>query len=297
MNKTHSMDNEYVQVSSPDIAKLAEYIKQAKGENRTMAEFAQDCNSVSPSTFSRIMQGHIINPLSVELIKAITDKADRSAGLSLDDLMRANGMISKSELARQGFSGSNREREKFYADIKHFIADELYSRGCMLRIYSGLSKEELPESEFYLPRRSRLAVTVQGYEPGFWNFIIHIPFSDHYKSLLGETEDEQITGSMKRIISDWSFIFLRDMWEPEKLRDVKHSFVFTEERLYEAFCDTMMKIRVNTYMSVILIDMAKEKIIEKMIPRYDQKTLTSIFELQKQTDYSQEKAYADDSDL
>lgn len=87
------------------------------------------------------------------------------------------------------------------------------------------------------------------------------------------------------------------MWEPEKLRDVKHSFVFTEERLYEAFCHTMMKIRVNTYMSVILIDMAKEKIIEKMIPRYDQKTLTSIFELQKQTDYSQEKAYADDSDL
>lgn len=297
MSKTNSADNEYIQISSPDIPKLAEYIKQAKGENRTMAEFAQECKLVSPSTFSRIMQRHITKPLSVELIKAIIDNSDKSVSLSLDDFMRANGMMPKSELAKQSFSGSSREREKIYADIRHFIADELYSRGCMLRIYPGLSKEELPESEFYLPRRGRLAVTVQGYEPRFWNFIIHIPFSHHYKSFLGKTEQEQLTGSMIKLISDWSSIFLRDTWEPEKLKNVKHSFVFTEKQLYEAFCDTMMKIKVNTYMSVILIDIAKEKVIEKMIPRRDKKTLTSIFDLQKQKDHGQEKTYADDFDL
>ena len=36
-------DEEYVEAHLPDKAKLAMYITQAKGENRTMAEFASAC--------------------------------------------------------------------------------------------------------------------------------------------------------------------------------------------------------------------------------------------------------------
>lgn len=282
MSKNKSTDGEYVQVRLPEPEKLAEYIKQAKGENRTMAEFAKACKSVSPSTFSRIVNGNITRPLSAELIRTIIKNADDPESLNLDDFMRANGMLRRSELERQSFSGSIREREKIYGDVKHIIADELYSRGCMLRIYPGLPQEELPESGFFQHWRSRLAITVQGYEPRFWNFIIHIPFSDHYSSLLGDDESSRLEGGIRRILDKWSFIFLRDTWEPETLRDVKNSFVFTEKQLYEAFCELMMKIKVNTYMSVILIDIARQRVVEeKMIPRNDNETPSSIFDEKK----------------
>lgn len=97
-----------------------------------------------------------------------------------------------------------------------------------------------------------------------------LPYTDYY----GEPQDEKkfIEGIVREIIKDLSLIFLRDMWEPETLKDVKNSFVFTEEKYYEAFCDVMKKVKVNSYMSVILIDIAKQKVLEeKMIPRYDQK--------------------------
>ena len=36
-------DTEYVQVRTPDIMRISEYVIKAKGINRTMAQFAEDC--------------------------------------------------------------------------------------------------------------------------------------------------------------------------------------------------------------------------------------------------------------
>ena len=282
-------DEEYIEAHLPDKTKLAMYIKQAKGEKRTMAEFADACKSkgsksVSASTFSRILNRKITKPLSVELIDTIISNAEDPENLSRDAFLRANGMVPKSEWKMENYSGRVEERSAVYEQIKHIIADELYARGCMLRIYPRLPREELPESGFYLRSPSRLAVRIQGCEPKFWNLQAHIPLYEHYSDL--SDEKARIAGNMRELIEYWNSIFLRDAWEPETFRDVKNTFVFTDTKYYEPFCDIMMKIKVNTYMSVILIDTAKKTVVEeKMIPRQDGKTLPCLFDQSRTTDF------------
>ena len=92
-------------------------------------------------------------------------------------------------------------------------------------------------------------------------------------------EKARIAGNTRDLIDYWHSIFLRDAWEPETYSDVKNSFVFTDTKDYEPFCDMMMKIKVNTYMSVILIDIGKNMVVEeKMVPRHDGKTPPSLFD-------------------
>lgn len=285
MSKTSFTDTEYIEVYRPDKAKLAELIKQAKGESRTMAEFAKDCKSVSAATFSRIVNGKITKPLSTELIDIIIENAESPESISRDAFLRANGMMPKSEWEKNSFSGRIEERINTYKAVKHTIADELYARGCMLCVYPGVPWEELPESSLYLRMPlSRLAIRIQGYEPKYWNFLVHIPYPGDYETITDEKARR--TYFIRDIMDNWSPIFLRDMWEPDTLRDVKHSFVFTDKWNYDVFSDVMMKIRVNTYMSMILIDAEKNRIVEeKMIPRFDGKTLESIFVTKKPSPY------------
>lgn len=282
-------DEEYVEAHLPDTATLAMYIKQAKGENRTMAEFANACKSkggksVSASTFSRILNEKITKPLSVELIDTIIENAENPERLNRDAFLRANGMVPESERERERRNGRVEEWITAYEQVKHIIADELYARDCMLRIYSRLPSEEVPESGFYLHTPSRLIVRIQGCEPKFWNLHVYIsPYRD-YPAL--SDEETRTAGYMMELIEDWYAIFLRDAWEPETFRDVKSSFVFGDTKYYEPFCDMMMRIKVNTYMSVILIDTAKKMVVEeKMIPRHDGKTLPSIFDQRRTTDF------------
>ena len=63
-------DTEYVQVRTPDIMRISEYVIKAKGINRTMAQFAEDCG-IGASTLSRIANGKISKPLSEDTVKAI----------------------------------------------------------------------------------------------------------------------------------------------------------------------------------------------------------------------------------
>ena len=282
--------DDYVQGCPLDPQRLAEFLKQAKGENETMAQFAMKCKlnekglpdengkPMSPSTFSRIANGKIVRSLPIGLIDAIIAHAVNKESIDRDEIMRANGMISSSELSRQRFEHNAEDRKNKYESIKHIIADELYARGCMIRIYPKLPANELPESRFDLHLPSRMTVTVQGHEPKFWSFVFDTPIA----SFLRENEDEnsRIRSNANELISIWNRIFLRDMWEPETMTEVKHSFVFTDKQLYKAFCDLIMTVKVNGCMSAILIDIKIKKVVEeKQIPRKDKKILPSVFDL------------------
>ena len=278
-------DDEYVPAYRPNITKLAEFVMQAKGESRNMAEFAKVCNMVSTSTFSRIVNRKITKPLSIELIDRIIENAEDPESLNREAFMRANGLVLRSKLEKESFSGRAEERKNLCEAVKRTIAEELYSRGCMLRIYPYLPENELPKSSFYFPWINRgIAVTVQGYEPKFWNFIIHHTFSDSSEMLW--SEEMRTKSCVREITGIWYEIFLRDMWEPETLADIKHSFVFTEEFEYNTFCDMAARIKVNSYISAILINTKLRKVIaEEMIPRHDGKKLPRIFDLKIIADF------------
>ena len=65
---------EFVSVRIPDKMLIASLINKAKG-SRNMAQLAEVCG-VSASTLSRAVNGKITKPMSVELIKSISEHAE-----------------------------------------------------------------------------------------------------------------------------------------------------------------------------------------------------------------------------
>ena len=98
----------------------AELIKRAKGESRTMVEFAEKCGVITASSFSRIMHGNMTKPLSRELIDAIFINAVPTANLTYEELMRANGMIPADSPVVKNLD-ANISNRKFLEDQKNGV--------------------------------------------------------------------------------------------------------------------------------------------------------------------------------
>lgn len=95
MRDKSNIENEKIEYVPIYQKQLGELLKFAKG-NLSMAEFAAKCG-VSPTTFSRIVNGTIAKPLEEELIAVIAENSDETTGISYEDLMKANGMVPKSD--------------------------------------------------------------------------------------------------------------------------------------------------------------------------------------------------------
>ena len=103
----------YVPVGKPDTEALSRLILAAKGEERTMAQFAEACGNVpgvSPSTFSRILNRTVKRPLSTALLKTIAENAANPEIVTYDKLLVANGMIKEDEFKYYGSSEGQQNR-------------------------------------------------------------------------------------------------------------------------------------------------------------------------------------------
>lgn len=283
MIERNDMEREYVEALVPDKMKLAMYVNKAKGPERTMAQFAEACG-VSASTLSRIVNHKITKPLSTELIQAIIKNAAEPEYLDYEIIMRANGMVPKDRHEQRNIMGENyMERREAQmnaeATIKNTIADELYARGHMLQFFQRLPVGEIPRSRFGLGQYSAFAIRIQGYEPLYWNFVVNsISFQDEDEDRVRRDKAMFIRRSMDR----YSSIFLRDAWEPEIMKDIKTTFIFIDQEAFTMFEDLIMQAKVNTEMSIMLIDTNKQEVVtEVMIPRTNGETRKSIFAEEK----------------
>lgn len=307
MSDRNDTNRKYVEAFLPDREQIARYVNIAKGHGRTMAQFAEECGVVSASTFSRIVNGNIQKPLSTELIRAIVENAADPEEIDYESLMRANGMVPEEEENKGKFRNADyrnidfrnaylRARENGDKTIKNIITDELDARGRMHRFCGKLllSSHEMPtyKSNFALRRYSNFSVQVQGDIAEYWNFMVynvdskeHIVPKAAYRLDMEDyvgSQDGELEFHMKMIMDNWATLFLRDIWEPETLKDVKNSFVVVDVEVYNAFCDMLKDIKVNTWVSVILIDMENGEVVEeKILPRHDGKEMLSIFDEEK----------------
>lgn len=268
-------NKEYIQARTPDKMRLAQYVNRAKGPNRTMAEFADSCG-VSASTLSRIVNCKITKPVAEELIRAIIKNADPEQQIDLDLVMGANGMVSKDfhEARTQNMYNHWERRDaqiSLETDMKNIISEELFSREKMLLFYQRVPSELLPENKFKLRRTSSFAVHILGYEPKLWNFIT-APYA------MGIVDERDRRMLMMRLMERYSGWFLHDAWEPEALKDIKTSFAFVDLEIYQEFRELIKRVKVNSYMSIILIDPEKREVTEEyQLPRNDGKEFISIF--------------------
>ena len=268
-------NKEYIQARTPDKMRLAQYVNRAKGPDRTMAEFADSCG-VSASTLSRIVNCKITKPVAEELIRAIVKNADPEQQIDLDLVMSANGMVPKDFHERRTQNMYNHWERRdaqisLETDMKNIISEELFSRQKMLLFYQRIPSELLPENKYRLRRANSFGIHIWGYEPKVWH-IIAAPYS---MEIVDERDRRML---MMRLMERYSGWFLHDAWEPEALKDIKTSFAFADMEIYQEFRELIKDVKVNSYMSIILIDPEKREVTEEyQLPRNDGKEFTSIF--------------------
>ena len=79
----------YTRIHDVDKERLSNLVLRAKGENRSMRQFAEQIGT-TPSTLSRLINMQT-GTASDELIYKIAENADPESGVTLDDLMNAHG--------------------------------------------------------------------------------------------------------------------------------------------------------------------------------------------------------------
>ncbi|MBR4513927.1 MAG: hypothetical protein IKO61_03480 [Lachnospiraceae bacterium] len=278
----------YVQAIEPDRMKLKYYLNKAKGLGRTMSEFAKDCG-VSPATFSRVMHEKNRRPLAPELIQSIIEHAENPDELPYRQVMKANGMVplekheSTDRNGHRDYEYEEREYTKI-AKIKNIIEDEITARHLMHLFYDRLDHEiKIEKSENRLNIMSDFALRVEGYSDMFWNFLL---ITDEVSGKRNNNDGRYSKMAVNRTIGLNAEFFLRDAWEPESLEKVKQTFVVIDEEVFKEFEKKIKKIKVNSYISVLLIDINTERAVkEQQFERNDGKVMKSIFDEERIEEY------------
>lgn len=280
------LKREYVQVRVPDKIKLAAYLEEAKGPDRTMKQFAKACN-VSAATLSRIANYKVVKPVNKDLIGEIV-KNDASGYLDFEFLMRFNGMIPKEkwEKNRESLDEETiREIEKERSDditAKNIIVSELYKRR-MIQAYERLSVAlggRRIATVYGLNVTSSFAVRVNGAEPSVWNFIMEgtkcakrirtAEERDREEGTDGERVKKIRESVLRGIMGMYADLFLKDIWEPETLEEVKNSIVFSDPVAMEIFLEALKEKKVHSWISLILVDVEQDVVVDEVfLPRED----------------------------
>lgn len=271
-NPVLNPDN-YIQMQTPDVSELANLIRKAKGINRTMSEFAEVCG-VSASTFSRIANGKITQPLSLEILTEICLNADPDSGVYIGKLTAANGMVTKDFLSHeQWFSTEN--------EMKNIISAALLERGLAIAYQKRIHISEGVPAIASGCGRGNLLVRIQGYEPSYWKYkMMSCTGIKRYAASGSPNKELDYEYEADFMFHDEAEYFLMDAWEPEKLRKVKMTYVFPDREIYEAFYKKIENARVHNWISIVLVDLKLGCVIEeRFIHRVDEKIRSSVFEL------------------
>ena len=284
MDKTDNIiqyeGDSYIPKYTPDWNKLAELINSMKGPDRSMGKFADQCN-ISRATFTRIVRGYYVKALSMEMLDKIIENAAADCEVTMKDMLRANGYA-----PQDGLMIDDREADLMEAVSEHkirmaeifdILTKELYQRQISFTVFAGGKDDsimEIPDSKLGLSEMDSLrspwflTFHIQGYDPLYIKF----NYSRMKEWMINSKE------SLWNALNPYFPLFLRVTWEPECSKNILYYIIFTSENTFQIFTETMKEIHINNYISAVLIDLNKRKIVKEFsIPRHKKNQFTGIF--------------------
>ena len=279
------ISSDLVQVTEPDPDELAEVVKRAIGPT-PLREFGAKAG-VSASTLSRIMNGKITKPLTVETLLNIVVSSTVSSNDSalLLELARANGMMSKSEqhTLRQHM-GLRKQRDELHRSMKKVMSTTLLARlaerGVALNndgdgedfdVGGGYIKN-VTENGIRYDYRLDVESQTEKYTWVLWAF----PQSEEDYSD-GSFNPRQLAN---QLLKELSPVFLADAWTSDLYTEAKLTFCFVDWQLFEIFCHLMDGSKLNNRFSAILIDQDALSVKEeRFFPSANFPNSTSLFDL------------------
>ena len=258
--KTIKNDPEYKAAFAPDAARLSELLDIAKGPDRTMAEFVKDCKgkknlpSVSEPTFSRIRRQVVNRPVSDDLLRIIAEHSADPEEANYKTLMRANGKVPVEEYQETLIRLDNRNTYKLEQEIKEnikmIILNALFEKGHSVMVYPSLRMNNLmPKTEIGGAIGNDFALNVKG---------------SYLKDRVQE-KCRNIFDADEFLRQNYEF-FLRDAWESENFgMEYKNTFVFVDEESFKSVEKMLKKAKINTWISLLLLDIEKKKVVKENV--------------------------------
>ncbi|MBR6172497.1 MAG: hypothetical protein IKQ49_04935 [Eubacterium sp.] len=302
-NKEEINLDEYEAAYMPDTGHLLELLKLCKG-GRPWKDFAELCGK-SPATFSRLSNKKITKQVSKDILLAAYQNQVDPGNPELDELMKAGGWrkIKKrtprppmeryepTEEERAQFDKMERDDENRRRMINLIIRSELDARGQMNLFYDNrrgrwggrnpaMNDEKIMKSRFglrYVFPSSGFTIQIQGMEPRYWCFFPLYSVISGRKRDWGKYTQEEMEQkrnySLRDVMTEgFNELFLKDIWEPETLADIKSTVIFHDRVEYEMVWEVLKTRTVNNWFSLLLIDLDEEKVLdEKILPRADGK--------------------------
>lgn len=281
-------NDDYIQVGVPDKELLADLLIQARGTERTMAEFAHACG-VSPSTFSRIMKGNITKPLSVDLLYQMHKNSSDPRNYTFERFLEANGLEDRASFTEKQLKrkASRKLLEQRVNDAITVVnAYFLKMQWKIQRInqdgFKGDTHPLFPPE----PGQYDIAyrVEMENGKTVNWGFCV-IP--------LILSEEDRDSRSMERyvrsIVTKYQPTFLQDAWLPTTMYVDRVTFIFLDRDLKECFVNEMRQIPIRRVMTALVFP-ADQKLQDNYLPQryaaYDEEVLGQDAEQHWYTDFS-----------
>lgn len=248
--------NGYIRISDPNKEELARLLKKAKGDGRSMRQFASECG-VNQSTFSRIVNKRFTGASSDKLIVAIAEHADPESGVTLDALMAAHGkakIVDNTTVSR--LSAMEIEKRFNYAiihelkkagDLPEWVNNMKFSVGTTLR---------------YVPDIIVRSKLIEG-SSDLWAFELFVQQQTIFKK---ENDSSTTRDCGLRILDKMGRIlpmFYRDKESAGQIG--KFSFVITDKEIFNYIKAEFANYYVPFNTSFILFDIDRDVIEQEFV--------------------------------
>lgn len=274
------MQSGFTKGGQQDKARLAKLLEIAKGQHRTMKQFAEECG-VNPSTFSRISNEKMAGSSSEAVIRAIYEHRAPGSRISLMDLMQANGMVPS---VHSSYSEYRYQSQ---------LAKEIIMKEMTRRV----------EATGYLEKRLRLTKTM-GYTPdmiceneqfggnGLWAFDYMPCFNDNSQFGDKVTEDVAVRRrkmmNKRRIFERMSRYATMYYFHPEIVPQ-RFTFIVANKDLFADVIDEYGEQKFKTDVSLVLVDLDADIVVDEYIFQRSDGTMMNKFFSIKVEDNETEK--------
>lgn len=250
------METRYVKYANPNKNWFAELLDKARG-NRTMKKFAEDCD-VNPSTFSRIYNKANKGASSEELIRIIAENAAPESGVTLDDLMEANGYLPDGSRMAARVLQEKTEQECvtiLTQSLKKIPGLEFYREPAQFKIGKSMSiRPDAMADNVWLDEKY-----------GVWLFDVFTPISVLANSP-GKFDDRHFSFTVARRVQERLGRYLASFcMQDEETRIARISMVLCDEQIYSLVLDHFGKYKTDDSISFILLDIDNMHVEEEFV--------------------------------
>lgn len=279
---------DYIRTGKADLETLSQLVLRAKG-SRSMNDFAKECE-VNTSTISRIINMKNTTACSDDVLMAISKAADPESGVTLEQLLMANGMVKLVPAGTEGAVVSPTQIVFGLADIAEEKQIESVSNELLQGARKYLSESRLEESCRESLQNSLLlggySVELLPYNKLDWprNRQFRGDFAIRTNALQEEGIDiwlfdckSYTAGIGRGTIGQMNRLFGMAYMDSPREHGIKVSIVVDHSIMIEQARDYYAGYKIRDYFSFVLIDSADRRVIDEFcIPRIDG-TEKSIF--------------------